>query len=312
MNLFRKRGLNSVTIAHQQPESYGQYHHDFGYRIIEMSDKKQLLKEVSSNKRIIIGGGGLWGVDVNLNIFLLSLMLFVCSKLLGKQVFLLGVGYYNSTSKLGRISAWLAGKAATHIMARDQETFDNFRRITNKCELGKDIAWSLKDVDLSDYKQDLLRLEDTIRVVGRTYFITLRRFNERIKNDYAQKVADWISVNNDKQVIVSLMEPASVDPENYELIKRWSNDYGNVQAVDYSYNPLALFLFFQKYQKNLRLMAPQFHLILTAHLNGVPFVPIAYDNKVTELIKIINPKIEPIKITKLKPEEIDKYLQPSM
>jgi hypothetical protein len=85
------------------------------------------------------------------------------------------------------------------------------------------------------------------------------------------------------------MEPKLVDPAGYALIRAWQSRYPNVKALDFSYNPIALFLFFKKYKDRLIFVGPQFHGIISAHLNGVPYLPITYDNKVTELLKNIQP-----------------------
>src|SRR4029079_7172941 len=93
-----------------------------------MHNKLALIRAILKKKNIVVGGGGLWGMDVNANIFLMSLMLLMSRRLLGKKVHLTAVGCYNSTTALGRLSAWCAAKAANTIIARDQETYANFKR----------------------------------------------------------------------------------------------------------------------------------------------------------------------------------------
>ena len=106
---LRGEGVQNITITYQDLSLYKTYHRDFGYPLIQMGNKVAVLRTIVKNKTIIVGGGGLWGLDVNPNIFLLSLMLFASRWLLGKSVYLLGVGYYNSTNWYGRLSAWVAG-----------------------------------------------------------------------------------------------------------------------------------------------------------------------------------------------------------
>ena len=281
---LKSEGVRKLTITYQDPSLYAIYHHDFGYPRIRMSDKQQLLRTILTHKNILIGGGGLWGLDVNLNILLLGMLLFISRWVLGKKVYLLGVGYYNSTNWYGRLSAWLAGKAATQIVARDQETLDNFRKVTGHVSLDADIAWQISKMDLGQYQDDLKKLDRSLHVSSKTLFITLRRFKSAHKGRYDEAIERYLATAK-QQIIVALMEPRTVDPEGYERICGWQKKYKHVQLIDFAWNPLALFLFFRKHHDKLAVIAPQFHVIITAHLGGVPFLPISYDNKVTELLR---------------------------
>jgi polysaccharide pyruvyl transferase WcaK-like protein len=292
-NRLKSNNVQDVFITYQDPALYTTYHHDFGYPLIKMGDKPKLLRTIIKNKNIIIGGGGLWGLDVNPNILLLSLLLFISKWLLGKKVYLLGVGYYGSTSWYGRVSAWLAGKSATYIVARDPETYANFKKINRRVSLDTDIAWLIPKIDSEHYERDLSRLESALPIASKTLFITLRRFKPKQKNDYIRLVGQYLKTNQGP-VIIALMEPQSVDPAGYEIIQTWQQNHPNIRIIDFSYNPMALFLFFQKYHDRLALIGPQFHMIITAHLNDVPFLPIAYDNKVSELLKQLKQPVMPI------------------
>jgi len=307
MNLFEQHSVDTLTVAYQHPERYPTYHHEFGYERVEMTDKKAVLQTVIKNKNIIIGGGGLWGLDVNPNIFLLSCLLFVSRWLLFKRVYLLGVGYYDSTSKLGRASAWLAAKAAGTIIARDQESLQNFKGVSRHVALDKDLAWYISKLNLKPYQPDLAELDGGLRVAAKTLFITLRRFKSNQKNNYIDYIESCLANNQQQNIIVALMEPCGVDPAGYELLLKWQQQFGNVQILDFSYNPLALFLFFQKHSHQLSLIGPQFHVILTAHLTGVPFLPLAYDNKVLELFKQIA-VTQPLLMKDLSPERLQTFI----
>jgi polysaccharide pyruvyl transferase WcaK-like protein len=235
----------------------------------------------------MIGGGGLWGLDVNSNIFVLSSILFFSRWVLRKNVYLLGVGYYSSTNRLGHISAWLAGKAATAIIARDQETLTAFSKLNKRVYIDTDIAWHINALDLQPYQKDIAIIEEHISITQKTLFITLRRFQKQYKNNYTDIVAGALAANQDKPIVVAILEPKEVDPEGYALLTSWKNTYPNIQIIDFSFNPLVLFLFFTKYQKQLVLISPQFHALITAHLNHVAFLPLVYDNKSAELLKQI-------------------------
>jgi polysaccharide pyruvyl transferase WcaK-like protein len=306
--LLKKQGTEGVKIAYQQPQHYAQFHHDFGYERVDMHDRGALFGAIRKQRAIIIGGGGLWGMDVNTNIFLMSLMLLFSRWILRKKVYLLGVGFYNSAPRLGRISAWLAGKAANAIIARDTETYDNFAPINKNTQLDADMAWHIRELDLTPYKEDLQRLEGRMRVSGPTVFITLRRFNNAAQNRLQEAVAECLQHNQNKSVIVALMEPQRVDPAGYAALQDWQQQYKNVQILDFSFNPLALFLFFRKYHKQLAYVGPQFHGILSAHLAGVPYLPLAYDNKVHNLLNSLQPDQPAVRIEALGAGDIQRFI----
>lgn len=295
-NLLSKRHAKDCVIGHQDPAHYTDYHHDFGYRRFLIHDKKALLRELIKSKHVIVGGGGLWGVDMNFNTFLLSVFLFVSRWVFGKQVHLFGVGFYHSTSRLGRTGGWLAGKAATHIIARDRETYANFRPINRRTYLDSDLAWYIEHLDLSAYESDLAQLEKKIPITGKTICISPRRSQAKHQGGEFKRlndaVAAWLQANQQTPVIIALLESESKSPDEYALARQWRQDYPNVQLLDGPCNPLTLFLFFQKYRDQLALIGPQFHIIITAHLNGVPFMPIVYDNKVTALLECIGVEAE--------------------
>jgi len=283
-NDLHGKGVQDLTIAYQNPEQYQRHHHDFGYQLLPTSNKKQLLQAIRKSHNIIVGGGGLWGLDMNLSVFLFSLLLFIAGRLLGKNVFLLGVGYYNSTSRLGRMAAWLAGKGSAYIIVRDEESLKNFQKITHGVDIDQDLAWRLPKLKLAAYKDDFTALDRQLVVAGKTLFITLRRFRPHQKNTYTRLIETYLANNREKPIIVALMEPRDVDPDSYELVRDWQRQHKNVQVIDFSYNPFALFMFFVRHHKNLAVIAPQFHTILTAHLAKVPFLPLSYDNKVADLL----------------------------
>lgn len=306
--LLKKQGTKHVSIAYQQPGYYDAYHHDFGYKRVNIHDRKVMLKSIVRAKQLVVGGGGLWGLDSNLNILLMSFMLFISRWLFGKKVYLLEVGYYNSVPKMGRISAWLAGKAANKILARDQETYDNFARINKQTELDTDIAWYIDQLDLTPYQKDLAALEKMIRVKDKTLFITLRRFNGSRRHHLTAVVGEFLRSNQSQPIIIGLLEPRRVDPEGYSLLESWRQTYPNIQIIDFAFNPLALYLFFQKYREKLLFFGPQFHAILSAHLTGVPYMPLAYDNKVENLLRLVAPNHQPMAVQSLKPEDLQNFL----
>lgn len=307
MNLFSSNQVKDLTVTYQHPKRYDTYHHDFGYTKIDMADKKSVFKSILKNKNVVIGGGGLWGLDVNPNIFILSSLLFFSRFILRKRVFLLGVGYYGSTSRLGHISAWLAGKAANEIVTRDPESLANFKKISKHVSIDNDIAFQIPSLKLGTYTRDLEMLASTLKISKKTLFITLRRFKPSQNNDFANTIEMCLLNNQDMNCIVALLEPQDVDPEGFALLEKWQQQYPNIQVIDFSYNPFALVLLFETYKQNIALIAPQFHAIIGALLTDVPFLPIVYDNKVMELLKKTTTQT-PIPIKNLTDQQVQQFI----
>jgi len=309
--LLRQQGVQDVQIAYQQPQHYFQFHHDFGYARINMHDYRALLRAMLRRSHLIVGGGGLWGMDINRNIVLMSVSLLV-ARLLGKRVYLLGVGYYNSTSRVGRLAAWCAAKAARVIIARDSETYTNFKRIQRHTYKDCDMAWYIDQLDLAAYEKDVARIEQRLQIRGKTMFISLRRFRDTTQQSLERTVMSCIAANPTRHIVVALMEPRHVDPEGYRLLKSWQHRYPHIQIIDFAFNPIGLFLFFRKYHDQLVFMGPQFHAILSAHLARIPYLPVAYDNKVRNLLRHIAPEQTPLAVESLRPLDIQRFIDSTM
>ena len=116
-NLLASKGVQNLKITYQRPNTYQAMHRNFGSELVDIHNREAVTRAAFKSKNILIGGGGLWGVDMNFNTLLLSIFLFVSRWALRKKVYLLGVGYYNSTTWMGRLGAWFAGKAANVIIA---------------------------------------------------------------------------------------------------------------------------------------------------------------------------------------------------
>lgn len=304
-NLMKKQGINDMTIPYKNPQVFDTYHRRFGYKVVGW-DIRSLAKGMLGNKNIIIGGGGLWGLDASFKILALGVLLFVARLIFRKNIYMVGVGYYGSAPTLGRISAWLAGKASKAIIGRDAETYDNFIKVQKNTYLDRDMAWYVPEIDLTPYQPELNELEKNVTVTGKTIWIILRRFAAKHANDFNDHIEQFVGLNTRRRIIVSLMEPPETFPEGHQLLKEWQEAYPHIQTVQTEHNPLALFLFFQKHQKNLTLIAPQFHAIITAHLNNVPFLPVVYDNKVAQLLQQTNAK-KPIQIHELELSHISSF-----
>lgn len=286
-NLLAQKGTTGVRVTYQHPEQYPSMHRDFGFELVDMHNRWALLKTALKSRRIIVGGGGLWGVDMNFNTLLLSIFLFVGRWVLGKKVYLLGVGYYSSTTALGRIGAWFAAKAANVILARDDESTRNFGMISKNVHQDKDLAWQTQNLDLTPYRQEVAALQKRLPVGHNTLLMALRRPQAKRQHGhfahYNNLVRQFIQTNPNRPIILAMPESEAKGPELYAEAKKWRRQHKHLRILEAPYNPLTFLAYIRQNQDRLALVAPQLHLIITAHLAGVPFLPLVYDNKVAEL-----------------------------
>lgn len=307
-NKLASQGVQQAEIAYMPYAPYKIYHHDYGYKHFTANSPLKLIGGIDRSRQVLVGGGGIWGLDAVLQVFLMSVALFIARWFFGKQVYLLGVGYYGSTTWLGHFSAWLAGISSTHIIGRDAETVQNFRRFTKQVSLDKDMAWLVKDIDPAVYRHELAVIEQDLPVKDKTLFVTLRRFNDRHHNNYTQLIGDALAKYQDRPAIVMLLEPRVVDMAGYATLEIWQKRYEHIKVADFRYNPVALYLFLQKYRKQLTVLSPQFHAILCAHLAGVPFLPLVYDNKSQHMLASIGYS-STVSIYDLQPTTIEQFIE---
>lgn len=306
-NLCAQAGVRAVTIGYRNADRFHEYHHDLGYAVVDTSRKKALLRAVLQHKRIVIGGGGLWGLDFNTNVLLLCALLLCSRWVLRKQIYLLGVGYYRSTTRAGHIGAWMAAKAAAAIFARDQESYNNFARYNRRHTiLAEDLAWSIRRLNRAGYRSDEAKLEAQLAISGKAVFVALRRFRAPYGNSFTETVEAFIAANPDRQCIVAVFEPEPADPQHYETVRTWQKKYENVHLLLGPHNPLAIYSFLERRRAQLCVIAPQFHVILCAHLAGVPFLPVVYDNKVAQLLAHIG-QMAVIPIGGLRPAALQRF-----
>lgn len=289
LNLFKNNNISEISVFFLAYINYGDYHKKFdGYRII--TNKFKFLAQLFKVKNIIIGGGGIWGLDFNRNVLILSLIVFFSKYILRKNVFLLGVGYYNSTSKLGRFAGYLVGISSDMIIARDNETFINFSRASRKVSLDRDIVFNTTEVNGDLYEEDVKELENKMGVSKKSVFITIRRFSGNKYDRFKKEVLKLIENNREKNIVLALLETKVIDRDDYEFLLDVSKLYTNVTILDFDYNPMALLFLFKRHSGNIVVISPQFHGQIIAYLTQTQFLPITYDNKNSELFKLIGIK----------------------
>lgn len=288
LNMFSEAKRKNIAVRYAGIDTYKTYHHDFGYKLVEGANNIQVLKQIVKRRNIIIGGGGLWGLDFNNSVFILSLVLFLSRHVLRKKIYLFGVGFYNSTSKYGRLGAFFAGKAANQIIVRDPESHKNFQRFSNHVSLEPDIAWNIADLNLDKYLEDYALWARDLQIKPNTTLVTFRRFRGSRNDSYKNLISKMIKDNPKHNFVLTLLEPRAMDQEQYIFIHNLSEANENVQHLPEVQNPFSFYLLLANHSHDLRVIAPQFHAIITAQLVHVPFLPVAYDNKVDELLESLN------------------------
>lgn len=287
LGILKSKNCQEIRFFYSSPKKYNRIHKDYGFELVDGSKKMKVLYNLLRSRNIIIGGGGLWGCDFSKNTFFLTVALFL-SKLFKKNVYCVGVGYYNSTSRLGRISAFLMSKASKIIIARDKESFSNFRKFTDKVYIDKDIAFFY---DLANYRAES-KIEDKIgKIKENSVLIGLRRFkNSELEKKWKKVIEDSIKNNPKSKFILSIFEFKETDPQGYEFVKKMNKKYKNVMPFEFNYNPLELVSFLKKNSKRLIIISPQYHINLISYLSSVKILPISYDNKSVELFNSLGLK----------------------
>lgn len=306
-HVFYVQKYTGISFLYQKPLGITLFHKDLGYEPIDAAKKLHVLRAVLRRKNLVIGGGGLWGLDVNANVVLMSCLLFFARWFLSKKVYLLGVGYYGSTSPMGHFAAWLAGKSANQILARDDESYERFQKVNPETYLTDDIAFMLPQIK-TDISDGLKAFESSVSGVTKpTVMISIRRFKPNQPNSYLESIKTWLSENPHVPVIFLLMEPRGVDPEGFAVLKSLQRTRSNAVVVDFSYNPIVLYQFFVRRRKTLSYIGPQFHVQLVAYLAGVRLLPVFYDNKVSQLLHKLRYD-HPIPISKVSSADIDAFV----
>jgi polysaccharide pyruvyl transferase WcaK-like protein len=286
LNILNDRGYQDLKYLYLNEEIRTLLNQKYSYAT-SVKPNIELIKALLNTRNIIVGGGGHWGQDMNRNVFIMTLVLFFSRYLLNKKIFLLGVGFYNSTNRLGRLSAWLAAKAATYILARDNESFENFKKYNSKSTyLDKDIAFSLNELKIDENEYNAIKVLKTMKIesITKSILITVRHMQSNRGENYSKAIEELIRNNRDLHFILMSLEPRETYPQNYDQIKTIGSRYKNVTFTDARFNPLDFVMFLKKYSKEISLIAPQYHAQLIAHVVGMKHFPVVYDNKVRELL----------------------------
>jgi len=283
-NLLFKNGVKSAKIYYTKPDIFKEYHHDFGYKLVNPSRISQLVKAIVSSRSIVIGGGGHWGLDSNLNILLLGIILFLARYILSKDIYLVSVGFYDSVNKYGRLSAFFSALAANKIYARDQESYDNFSKYSNSVVIDEDLSTLLPQIDGAPYYADAKNIIESYSLKDTQIIFGVRRFTSLNKSKINIAFVEALKLINDQKVAVFGFENL---PETRDLIHWYKTQVGeksNIAYYLYNRNPLALFFALRSLSIN-SIFAPQYHVQIIAQLSKIPFFPLAYDNKVSQMHK---------------------------
>lgn len=289
LNLISKKKveINNTYIYYLNKEWFKDYHTQANhkYQVVDAQNIKQVLMVYMRSKNIVIAGGGLWGLDFNLKAMVLSIALFLGRFIFRKKIYMLGVGFYGSTNIYGKVGAWLAGKAANNIYARDHETFNNFVKwFGNKVVLDRDLSSYLYLIDANIYKKDLEIVEQKFKINSKIILLCVRNFKAGLNAHYRDVIQVFVENNTDKRIILAILEPKETNPSGFSFIKTLAAGKPNIDIVDFRFNPIAWHLFLRKNNLDIILIAPHYHALAVGILNNIKFLPIVYDNKSEQLL----------------------------
>ncbi len=287
-HILKKSNVSEARLYYTHPDWFSTYHHNFGYQLV--SSRIRLLGSLLWSRTIIVGGGGIWGLDANVTTFIFSLLLCLSGIVLRKKVYLISIGYYHSTNWLGHVSAWMVALGANVILARDTETYNNFKHYNAHTFLDTDMSHYISDLSLGVYKKEAEAATTRLHLNEKRVIICLRRFKSKQKNPYTELVFELVRTNPRTLFLLMILESKDIAPEVYMRIKECERVSTNCIGSDFAMNPLALYLALSENRKNLRIIAPQYHMQITAYANQISFLPIDYDAKNREFFKNTNIK----------------------
>lgn len=293
LNKLNQSGVKKASVYYADSKIYKTYHHDFGYALVNPRPSEVFQALIKSDS-IVVGGGGLWGLDFNYRIALLSLMLFFGRFVLLKKVYLVGVGAYSSMPATGSFFAGISALSANLILARDKETYDVFSKRNDKTYLACDIVQLIPELDLLNYKDEsslsffaqTLDKESDVLIISTRHFSSRHLDSKRV-HQYNQALERLISAYQGT-VLLMLLNSRKFDMENFRYYHRLKNKYSNVVGVvETDFNPIYVYLLFLRNSKKITIISPQYHLQMIAYLSQVRFLPLRYDNKNEQFYKLV-------------------------
>src|SRR5262249_7267320 len=158
---------------------------------------------------------------------------FVVHKLLRKPVYLLGVGYYRSATRWGRLGARFAAWGSTLILARDAQTAANFGRHTERVRLSTDLALHVREDDLHGYATEGALIDPYFDLDGadtRVVFVGVRRFRDGLERAHWSCVRRLVEEFPDHRFVLATLEPVDVDAENRTRAAALRDRHANVSV----------------------------------------------------------------------------------
>lgn len=303
--LSASKKITHIDIIYTKPKLFQTYHQNYGARVTRGS-AINFIQKLIRTENIIIGGGGHWGMDHNQKVLFLSIALFIARVFLLKKVYLIGVGYYNSTSILGRISASIAGMTANAIFARDKETYENFSRFRSKLHLDTDLVQYLPK--LFEKMTKIPNIDIQVSSEVRYIFISYRRLKHVVNKNYLGTISKLVEQNEELHFIICPLEAKEMETNLYTRWLRSLAKYKNVTFLEFDFNPVSLYKFFTAHRAHIKVISPQYHGQMVAHLAGVLFFPIYYDNKNIQFLHSCGID-NPINIQNIDVDELDTFVK---
>ena len=285
-----------VEVYYNNKNIFSQIHPDISDHSNKLVNIKQLFYNMFFSKNIYICGGGLFGLDSNIKFLIFSLLVATIKLLINIDVYLISVGYYNSTNKLGHMSAKVLSSISKVVCVRDEESFKNFKRIlkSDNVLLSEDIVFlnnTLAHVEIIRANKYLPYEQSSTKQI----VFTLRDFNDMKLQLRFISIIERVVLSlceNEKNIHIHLCIPSikEYDTHSHIFAEMLKEKY-NVDLFTMSDSIIGFINEF-KSKKPEKAVLVQYHLQLVAHKliedSNEKYLAIIYDNKNYELLRLLD------------------------
>ncbi|GAB4200464.1 MAG: hypothetical protein OHK0022_21550 [Roseiflexaceae bacterium] len=267
---------------------------------------------------IVVGGGGLFGAHMGPVARFIPLFA-LCCRLLGKTVVYESVGIYTNTPPFQQVLLFLSMLGAQRVSVRDLTSWRMIRPVRRlglvPVELVDDPALDVQPVS-EEAARALLAAEglDVPQDPARVITLSVKQLirdpaqTERLLGTLVQTCA-WLA----EQGYTLLFIPFCSDPA-----KPWEQDVDFAERLAALLGPTAPIVCLRRHctpseaagliRLGRLLIGMRFHAMVFAHAQGVPLLPIAYEDKRTDFIRQHRYPLLPI--AELSPEQMIATLLP--
>jgi polysaccharide pyruvyl transferase WcaK-like protein len=241
-----------------------------------------IIKNIIKNDSVIVGGGGLFN-DINRTAFFQYIFIIILSRLLCKKVFILGVSIGPLNSKFLKLVLKISGYFCHEIYLRDAKSINFFSQ--SKAKIIPDLSLGYKflsdcDIRSSDTSNDYIvsisvmditktnsEHDQTVMIDKISEFI--KKIHSTMGNLHVQFIA--MDFEKDLEATKGLIEECHECDIKCTVVP--VNNFSTLDLV---------------FVRSNFVIATRLHAAILATLYGVPFMSIAYQEKVKNYFKSHN------------------------